>query len=115
MTLVPRGPGTHEEARPISTPHPAADGRPWCVEHDPAGVCLGDLHELPGGGAAWLEGASDGARRGGTSGGSAAVVVVLARPDARRSPRFTAREAREIAAALTALADEIEASERPHR
>lgn len=68
-------------------------------------MCLGGLHDLPGGGAAWLQGA----RRDGSDGGAGAgVVVSLIRSDARRPPRFSAAEVRELAALLTALADELE-------
>lgn len=101
MILDAEGHGTHEEARPISTPQ-HTDGHPWCVEHDPSGTCLGDLHPLPHEGAAWLEsGIDDGVRRG-------HVVVALARPGTRGLPRLTAAEARDLAGTLTALADRLE-------
>lgn len=38
------------------------------------------------------------------------MVVALPRPDPRRLPRFTAAEARELAATLTALANELDRS-----
>ena len=92
------GPGTHEEARPISTPQ-HTDGHPWCAEHDPSGACLGDIRTLPRDGAAWLE----------ADGDDAAVVLALARPGGRL-PRLGAAEARELAAALTELADQLDRS-----
>jgi hypothetical protein len=98
------GPGTHEEARPISTPQ-HTDGHPWCAEHDPSGTCLGDIRTLSRDGAAWLEADGDGA----------AVVLALARPDGHRPPRLprlSAAEARELAAALTELADQLDRSTR---
>ncbi|SDT31804.1 hypothetical protein [Jiangella sp. DSM 45060] len=89
-------------------------------------MCLGGLHELPGGGAAWLEGAvgrvpseaagagvdgagGDGAGVDGAGvGRGAGVVVALARTHPGRPPRFTAAQARELAATLTTLADELD-------
>ncbi|SEE58903.1 hypothetical protein [Jiangella alba] len=110
-------------------------------------MCLGGLHELPGGGAAWLEGAArsgpaegvgaavdgvgagvdgvgagvdgvdgagvgaaggSGAGVGGAGVGGAGVVVALARTRPGRPPRFTAAQARELAATLTTLADELD-------
>lgn len=98
-------------------------------------MCLGGLHELPGGGAAWLEGAvgrvpSEGAGAGVAGAGvdgaggdgagvgaagvgagvgrGAGVVVALARTHPGRPPRFTAAQARELAATLTTLADELD-------
>jgi hypothetical protein len=93
------GPGTHEEARPISTPQ-HTDGHPWCAEHDPSGTCLGDIHTLSRDGAAWLEAA----------GADAAVVIALPRTGGRRLPRLSSAEARELAAALTELADQLDRS-----
>jgi hypothetical protein len=96
-----RGTARTRKARPISTPQ-HTHGHPWCAEHDPTGTCLGDLHVLPGDGAAWLE--------GGPGGEGAVVVVALARPRTRRLPAFTAAEARELAATLAALAGELDGS-----
>ncbi|TDC53925.1 hypothetical protein E1212_03785 [Jiangella ureilytica] len=99
-----RGTARTRKARPISTPQ-HTDGHPWCAEHDPTGTCLGHLHVLPRDGAAWLEGGPDDT--------GAVVVVALARPGARTLPAFTAAEARELAAALTALANELDAGRTP--
>ncbi len=79
--------------------------RPWCVEHDPTGTCLGDVMPLPGGGAAWIEGGPD-----------ASIVVALGRSESRRGlSELDADDARTVGAALHELADEIDRSGRVDR
>lgn len=70
---------------------------PWCVEHDPTGTCLSDVARLADGGAAWIEGST-----------SPKIVISLGPPSRGHLPELLATDARQIAAALENLADQID-------
>ncbi|WP_026876892.1 hypothetical protein [Jiangella gansuensis] len=79
--------------------HDDSEGFPWCVEHDPTGTCLGDVRRLPGGGAAWLEGA-----------GSATLRIALGRPRRGNLSQLTAAQVRELIATLEELSEQMTSS-----
>lgn len=74
-----------------------SDHRPWCVEHDPTGTCLGELRRLPGGGAAWLESAT-----------TTKIVVALGRSGRRHVCELDPSGARRLAVVIGELASQIE-------